>query len=230
MPDNNDSKLLIVNKALTKIGAKRLSSLNDGSPNSIIINDIYDSCRDETQEEHVWSFCIQTVGLTTLTLAVPLPNMNDGISTAYGLPSDFLSVYLLSQPAQYRIEILKAPYITSGTQLALLSDQNTLSGMKYVFNNDDPTTYTAKYSDALACKIALECCFKISEAAQMAVAMETKYQKALISAISSDSQGSNPDQAIADEWFTARLAGSGLVSGLPNGNIGFFPDPWNPNF
>lgn len=225
--DSNISKLAIANKSLYKIGAKRLSSFNDGSPNSIIINDIYATCLEELLEEHTWSFAVQAVPLATLALSVALPVMNDGIQYAYGLPADFIDVYMLSQPAFYRIETVKPPYVASAT-VALLSDQATISGMRYVFNNDDPTTYTAKFIEALSTKLALECCFKISEAAALVGAMEGKYQKALISAISVDSNNSSPDQSIANEWFIARLAGSGAVSGLPNGNIGFFPDPYNP--
>lgn len=227
--DQNESKIIIANKALYKIGAKRISSLDDNSQNSILINDIYPSCLEELLEEHPWSFAVNTIPMTTLTLSIPLPVMNDGISVAYGLPADFLYIYLLSSPAQYRLETLKPPYV-SNNMLAILSDTPGMSAMKYVFLNDDPTTYSSKFVDALATKLALELCFKVSEAATLAAAMETRYQKALLSAISTDSNSSTPDQAIANEWFIARLAGSGAVSGLPNGNIGFFPDPFNPDF
>lgn len=221
------SKFDLANKALLKIGAKRLSSLGDGSVNSVIINDIYDQCLCEVLEEHPWSFAVNTVALVTLSAV--LVNFTDGISVAYGLPEDFLYPYLFSIPnAQYRIETLKPPVVTQNT-IALLSDQAGLV-MKYVFKNDDPTTYTAKFYDTLSCKIALECCFKISEAAGMAAAMQSKYDKALLSAMAADSKFSQPDQPRADEWFIARLAGSGVVSGLPNGNIGFFADPFNPDF
>lgn len=227
--DNLQDKLVVANKALYKIGAKRLASLNDGSPNSIIINDIYETCLTELLEEHPWSFAIQTVTLSTLTLATALPNMNDGMSYAYGLPANFLKVYMLSVDCRYRIEMIKTPYVTTPT-LALISDQSTLAGMRYIFLNDDPTTYNSKFLDALSCKLAKACCFKISEASSMAQQMEADYDRALMSAMSNDSNNMSPDQAQADEWFIARLAGSGVATGLPNGNIGFFPAPYSPDF
>lgn len=227
--DNLQDKLVVANKALYKIGARRLSSLTDGSPNSIIINDIYETCLTEILEEHPWSFATQTVTLASLTLSEDLPSMGDGMNYAYGLPADFLKVYQLSCFCQYRIEMLKSPYVTTPT-LALLSDQSTLAGMRYIFLNDDPTTYNSKFLDALACKIAKACCFKISEASNLVGQIEADYDRALISAMSNDSNNMSPDDAIANEWFIARLAGSGNVTGLPNGNIGFFPAPYSPDF
>lgn len=162
-------------------------------------------------------------------LLLPLPVMNDGVSVAYALPSDFMSLYLVSIPnAQLRIEMLKPPYITTAT-VCLLSDTPGLV-IKYVFNNDDPTTYSTKFTEALCCKLAYEACFKISEAAQYATKLEADCSRAIASAMSSDSNNNSPDESLANEWFIARLAGSGVVSGLPNGNIGFFPDPFNPQF
>lgn len=220
------SRLGIANKALYKIGAQRLASLDDSNnPNAIFINDIYNQCLIEVLEEHVWSFAIQTVPLTQLTLSVALPDMGDGVSTAYGLPSDFISPYLFSAPCTIRKEMIKSPYVPAPI-LALLSDNNNLKAMKYVFENNDPTTYTAKFYEALACKLAHELCFKISEAAQFAVAIKAEYDKALLSAIASDSNSSTPDQAAADEWFIARLAGSanllpwGVTPGSPS------PEPY----
>lgn len=279
--DATASKLKLVNKALIKIGAKVITSLTSTTdPNSLIMNAIYDQCREEALEEYPWSFAIQQVPLVPLNpaawvtsnlylvgqyvlqssliyvcaiqhtsgtfatdlaagdwvlqvgvapLLTPIPTMNDGIQYVYQLPTDYLSLYLLNIPfAQVREQILKLPYLATQT-FCLLSDQIGLV-VRYIYNNDDPTTYSAKFYDTLACKLALEACFKISEAAQYAAKMEADYSKALISAMSADSKNNSPDQAIANEWFIARLAGSGVVSGLPNGNIGFFPDPYNPSF
>lgn len=162
-------------------------------------------------------------------LLTALPIMNDGITLAYAIPTDFRMLYMLNIPsAQYRIEELRPPIVTTQT-IALLSDTPGLV-MRYGFTNDDPTTYSAKFYEALACKLAYEACFKISEAAQYAAKLEGDANRALLSAISVDSKNNAPDQPIANEWFVARLAGSGVVTGLPNGNIGFFPDPYNPNF
>lgn len=221
------SDVIIANKALFKIGAKRITALDDGSSNAQVINEIYVASRQEILEEHPFSFAVNTVALAELDAT--LTDFTDGITIAYGLPSDFLYPYLINFPtAQIRIEMLRPPIVTTNT-LAMLSDTPGLV-MKYVFDNDDPTTYTAKFAEAFSCKLAYQACFKIAEAAQFAMAMKAAYDSALLSAMASDSKSSSPDQPIQNEWFVARLAGSGVVSGLPNGNIGFFPNPYNPDY
>lgn len=202
------SELGIANKALYKIGAQRLDSLDDvNNPNSVYINDIYNQCLIEVLEEHTWSFAIQTVPMVQLTLIEALPDMVDGVNTPYALPSDFINPYMFSASCIYRKEMIKPPFVVAPT-LALIINNSNLTAMKYVFENDDPTTYSAKFYEALACKLAHELCFKISEAAQFAQVKKAEYDKALLSAITSDSNTSSPDDPIADEWFVARLAGT----------------------
>lgn len=163
------------------------------------------------------------------TGAVPilqtLPSMNDGVNNLYLIPSDFVKPYLFSSPAFYRIETVKPPFVTT-TQQVLLTNDATINAMKYVFYNTDTSTWTAKFYEAMACKLAYELCFKISEAAQWAAKCEAGYNKALMSALGTDALDSSPDEPIANEWFIARLAGStnvapwGITPGSPN------PEPY----
>ncbi len=96
--------------------------------------------------------------------------------------------------------------------------------MKYVFNQTDLTQFSAKALLALSTKLAHQLCFKISEAAQYAMVQGQEYDKDLISAITSDSNTTSPDESIANTWFIARLTGSTGAIGLgPNGdNVGWF--------
>ena len=141
----------------------------------------------------------------------------------YGFKIDFINPYLFSAPAFYRKETLKPPYIATA-QIVLLTNNNNIATMKYVFNQVDLTQWSSKALEALATKLAYQLCFKISEAAQYAVGLEKEYLSKLISAITSDSNTTSPDQAIADAWFNARLSGSTGAIGLgPDGNnVGWF--------
>lgn len=165
-----------------------------------------------------------------MTGAVPilqtLPSMNDGCSNPYFIPTDFVKPYLFSAPAFYRVETVKPPFVTT-TQQVLLATDSAINAMKYVFYNTDPATWTAKFYEAVACKLSYELCFKISEAAQWAAKCEAGYGKALMSALGTDALDSSPDEPIANEWFLARLAGSdnnlnpwGISQGSPT------PEPY----
>jgi hypothetical protein len=224
--DLNNAQLVIINKALYKIGAKRISALPDTSPDGVIIGDIYEPCLNEVLEEHPWSFAINTFPLVQIALgsagAGVLPNFGDGVSIAYALPPNFLSGYMVNYwPVQLRQEMLFPPLVPNNT-VALLSDTPGLI-VKYVFFNNDPTTYSAKFSDALACRLALEMCSKVTKYAALEDKKDKAYKTALMSAMAADSKNSVPDQPIANEWEIMRLQGAGAAVGYPDGNIGWYP-------
>lgn len=211
--DASASKIALANLALYKIGAKRISSFTDGSAEARVINDIYDQCREMVLEEHPWSFATTSVALQTLSLTPT--DMGDGLSIAYAFPPDWLFTYMVNFPyANMRKEELSG-------QSVLLCDTAGLK-IKYIFNNDDPTKYSAKFYEALACKLATEACYKLSQSGQKVTAEKVDYQSALLSAMAADSKNSGPDQPEQSEWFLARLSGSNTVPINPlNGNIVF---------
>jgi hypothetical protein len=215
--DANETALRIANKALIKIGAKTITSLNDiTQPNAVIINSIYSQNLQELIEEHPWSFCVNTFTLAQIPLLTPFVDFGDGVNVAYAVPSDFMSLYLVNVPSIIKFEMLKSPYVATNTY-AMLTNISTGLMIKYVFLNTDPTTYSEKFVEALACKLAYEACFKISEAAQYAAGMAAAYAKALSSAQAADSKGSSPDEPIQDEWINARLAGATVSPGVGMG-------------
>ncbi len=152
-----------------------------------------------------------------------LPIMNDGCNNPYFVPSDFINPYLFSAPAFYRKETVKPPYLATA-QIVLLTNNNNLATMKYVFSQIDFSQWSAKAIEALSTMLAYQLCFKISEAAQYAAGLETDYHGKLISAIAADSNTTSPDQSVADAWFLARLSGSTGAIGLgPDGdNVGWY--------
>jgi hypothetical protein len=197
------NKTALANYALSKIGGK-IFNFGDGSSSDIVMSAIYDQCRRFLIEECPWSFCIETLQLTTL--AVPLLTFGDNVTVAYQLPPDFLKIYKINFP--YALLVFEN---IPANGLCLLSDTQGLM-MKYVFDNDDPTTYSAKFYEALACKLAKEACYKLTESMKFREKADADYGQAFITAAASDGQMSSPDGVIEDEWLFARLAGtSGFV-------------------
>lgn len=279
MPNANFTQLGLYNKAIYKIGGKRMvqaditAPASSSNPAALYLSDIYVSEMAEFLEEHPWSFAVTTVPMIPLNpsawvtgtlytvgmyvlqgnaiyvcaiqhtsgtfatdlaagdwtvqtgvlpLLIALPLMNDGCNNPYFLPTDFINPYMFSAPVFYRKEIVKPPYLTTASTV-MLADNSNLATMKYVFSQTDLTQWSAKAFEAFATKLAYQLCFKISEAAQYAAALEKDYQGKLITAITSDSNTTSPDQAIADGWFIARLSGStGAIGvGPDNDNVGW---------
>ena len=210
------NKTALANYALSKIGGK-IFNFGDGSTSDVVMSAIYDQCRRFLIEECPWSFCIQTLQLTTL--AVPLLTFGDNVTVCYDLPANFLKIYKINFP--YALLVFEN---IPNNGLCLLSDTQGLM-MKYVFDNDDPTTYSAKFYEALACKLAKEACFKLVEATKYQSKMDADYEKAFTTAAASDGQMSTADQVEESEWEFSRLAGSSGFVYFPGQalNIGYYP-------
>jgi hypothetical protein len=211
--DSTADKVSIANLACIKMGVKTITAFDDGTESARVIGLTYDFCRNFVLEEHPWTFAESTVALATLSYT-PV-DFSDGVSIAYALPSDYLSLRAVNFPSA----VIQQEKLTTGA-IALLSDTPGLK-IKYTFKNDDPTTYTAKFIDALACMIAKQCCFKLVEGNQNSTKLEADYSKAIMTAIADDSKTSTPEQPYQDEWFIARLSGSSVVVGNPDGRIGY---------
>lgn len=214
--NTQQNKTALANYALSKIGGK-IFNFGDGSSSDLVMSAIYDQCRRFLIEECPWSFCIQTLQLTTLTFT-PL-TFGDNATICYQLPSDFLKIYQVNFPyALLRFENIP------NNGLCLLSDTAGLM-MKYVFDNDDPTTYSAKFYEALACKLAKEACYKLTESMKFREKADADYGQAFITAAASDGQMSTADQVEQSEWDFSRLAGSSGFVFYPgqNLNIGYYP-------
>jgi len=96
------NKQALANYALTKIGGK-IFTFGDGSSSDIVVSAIYDQCRRYCIEQCPWSFCVQTMVLTTLNVPSknPIFNFNDGIAVAYGLAPNFLRPYRITNTCAY---------------------------------------------------------------------------------------------------------------------------------
>ncbi len=208
------SKTTLANYAGSKIGAKNFN-FGDGSSSDKSFSIVYDPVREYCLEECPWTFATKTVALTTLSLPSTQPELNfgDGIKYAYSFPSDYLKCINFNFPQAYIVQ----GYI-QGIGPVILSDTAGLI-MKYVFNNDDPTSYSGKFYEAMACRLAWAACFKLVEAAQYKAEQSAEYERAFLTAACSDGQNISPEVVNQGFWEWARLAGSNGAVGDPPGSL-----------
>lgn len=257
----DERQLAIWNLALRKIGAKKLTSLTDGSPNQLVLTDVYPYVRDAFLCEALWTFaqrryellnftepeetaddwvtatayvvgdyvvsssltyvCLtaHTSGTFATDLAASkwmltidsddIPMTEDGMDTAYLVPSGLLKINFISDPtARYSVENLLVA--ETATQV-ILSDTRGLK-IIYTYQNTDLRTYYPMSLEALATRLAHEICFNLTESKSKQDALLEEYEKVrLPRAISSDSQQGSPPQAIQNEWENSRLSGSNVL-------------------
>ena len=195
------TKVNIANRALIKIGADRISSFNEDAEEARIVNEVYDSIRDECLMEHIWSFAQKRAMLAQISTTISWDD--DGMEYVYQKPSDFLKLnYVNSETAVVKVE-----------EQGILCNEEGL-GIIYTASVDNPSAYTPLFVSALICRLAAEMCFSISNAAHKSAALMEEYEKVwLPRAMSSDSQQGSPDGVIQDEWERARLSSSGSLVG-----------------
>src|SRR3546814_17391527 len=74
----------ICNSALAKIGAARVSALDEGSKNASLCAELYEKCRDDLLRAHSWNFAMAR---TKLAQDAEAPAF--GPRHAYALPADW---------------------------------------------------------------------------------------------------------------------------------------------
>ena len=195
----------VANLAIRKIGANRISSFTDGSREGDLILDVYDAIRDEVLEAFPWSFATTTVPIQKLAI---VPNSAvENLTIAYGLPNDFIRPVAVSNiGATFKFESFKNPDNTMTKMI--LSDMANLQ-LKYVFRNDDPSSYSPSFVTAFATRLGAEIGFNIAQAAKKAQLLLEEYENVRLPDAKSRDSGGTPEQPAQSEWETARLMGGG---------------------
>lgn len=165
------SEVSICNRALAMLGANTITSLSDGSTEANVCNAVYADGRDAVLRSHPWSCAIQRATLAQLS-SDPVW----GFDKAYSLPNDpyCLSVLDLRETSQYRVE---------GRTLVCNTDTATI---KYVAQITDPGQFDPALVFALACRIAAEVSYALTQNRALSNDMWSLSEKAITDAASYD--------------------------------------------
>ncbi len=179
----------ICNSALAKIGAERIVSLDSDNNRAKLLKEQYEKLRDELLYAHPWNFAIARVQLAGLVSA-PLFDF----SNQFQLPSDCLRVVGSDIPKD-------ADWQVEGTVLVCNYDAVQI---KYIRQITDTSKFTPAFAEVLACKIAADVCYAITQSTTLQKNLDEKYEKQLRQARSFDAQESVGDRVYADSWLNSR--------------------------
>jgi len=165
------SKVSICNRALALLGADPITSLTDDTTESNVCRAVYADASDAVLRSHPWSCAIQRATLAQLT-AAPVW----GYSKAYSLPNDpyCLAVLDLKESSQYRIE---------GRTLVCNTGTATI---KYVARITDPGQFDPSLVFSLACRIAAEISYALTQNPSLSNDMWQLSEKAITDAATAD--------------------------------------------
>lgn len=197
------SKITICNRALSKLGADRITSLDDDNKAARAMKSAFDFVRDAEFRAHVWNF---TVKRAELAASATAPTW--GYSYQYAMPSDFLrlleirDLYSNSNTQDYRTNPTPLWQMEGGN---LVTDAEAPVFIRYVARVTDTETYDALFSEALACRLAAETAEEITESSTKVGNAWKLYERAVKEALRSDAIEQPTEYLMDDAWVVGRL-------------------------
>lgn len=191
------SQVGIANRALTKLGSARITSLDEDSKAAATLNSMYDDVLDACLREHVWAFAKTRVQLAALADA-PL----FGFDYQYRLPADFIRLIQIGQFLVYpRTDTRGLFSIESGN---ILTDLPAPLYIRYTKRVTDPNAMDALFREVLACRLAAEACESITQSSTKRQAAWAEHEQAVVKAIRVNAI-ERPSQPIGDDtWLESR--------------------------
>jgi hypothetical protein len=196
----------ICNRALTKLGSNRITSLNDNVKGARTMAANYDPVRRAAIRAHRWSFAI---------VRTTLPAMSDapawGFTKQYQLPADNLRVDQVDRYWVWFGNLFRGytdsfdftPYaIESGRILTNLS-----APLKVRYSRDitDPNLFDTTFDEYLACRLALEACEDLTQSSTKFQQIEAQLKDAQMEAVRANAIERPPQPLAESEWIMARF-------------------------
>ena len=166
--------LALCTRALLKIGAAPVTSLEDGTAEAEVAANLYPGARDALLSCHPWSFATGQTSLGRLE-AAPL----SGFARAFQLPADLLRAIQIVPRAPFRVQ-----------EGRLLTDAGDVT-LTYVFRPAE-SEWPPIFAAALVARLAAEFCVPLTESASRAETLYRLAEAELRTAKLADGQGQTP--------------------------------------
>ncbi len=183
----------ICNRALQKLGAKSITSLTEDSVNARECAACYEDLRLSELQSHRWNFAIQRDALAA-----------DATAPAWGRANSFeLPATCLKLLAPYPEDNLNdRDYIIEGRKI--LTNESAPLYVRFVADVTDPNVMSPIFREALACKMALEMCEKLTQSNTKKGAIAQDYDLEIKRARKANAFEVVPQTSPDPSWITAR--------------------------
>ena len=187
------SKTIIINKALSLIGAKQIVSVDDGSDMANLVGSIYETSLKSVLSECKWNFATKRDSLPTNSTAT-LDFYDVGETIIYDRPTDIIRIYSSEPPtAKWREE-----------QDYIISDSSGL-GLRYVYYIEDVTKFPIYFVEALVDKLASDLAYAVVNSASLAERCLIKYENISLPKATSSNSKTGVQQTMQDDaWELAK--------------------------
>lgn len=196
------SDIEICNRALHKLGAGTIVTLNDNNERARVLKVAFNPVREAELRRHTWRFSIKRTSLPALS-ARP----DSGYARQFELPGDCLRLLdggdLLPEAnlADYRGGE-NAYYTVEGRQI--LTDLPAPLAIRYVRNVTDVALMDPAFVESFATRLAYESCERITESTTKRGDLREDYRSSISEALRSNAIEASSSVAADDTWVMAR--------------------------
>ena len=197
------SNVEIANRALTKIGSKRIIALTDNTKEGREANSMFSIVRDAELRKFNWRFSIKRAQIAAQSDAPAF-----GYSYQYRAPADCLKIL---EVGDYYPGAGLDDYVTGDTSEyayengLILTDYAAPLNLRYVARIEDPTLFDALFVEAFACKLAMELAEPITQSNTKRELATREYGMAIRDAVRNNAIEKPPVKTADDTWMLARL-------------------------
>lgn len=196
------SQIDIVNRAITKLGGARITSMNDNNKQARVMTALWDTVRQAELRKRFWSFALVR---TTLPALATTPAW--GFSFAYQLPPDFLRIVQVNDYfvdpnlLDYR-NMDDSPYAIEGGNI--LTDFPAPLKIRYVADVTNPGDFDPLFVEAFASKLAYEGCEDLTQSNTKKDTAAKDYVAAVRDAAMTNAIEKPPQGFADDSWMLVR--------------------------
>jgi hypothetical protein len=185
----------ICNRALSRVGDTRITSLTDGTKQATACNSAYEHIRDEVLRSHPWNSAIARASIAKLSDAPAF-----GYDDQYQLPADCLRV----------VEVYdsRLPWVVEGD--VILSDDGSPLKIRYIKQETDPNKYDPLLLSAIAGRLALELVEELTQSNTKRERALQEFEVIMSTARRADAQEQSSMPFEEDDWILARVSGTGI--------------------
>jgi len=187
------SAVEICNRALQKLGAKRITSLTQDSANARACNVAYSPVLKSELRAHNWSFAIKRA-----ELAADATEPEWGKANSFQLPSDFL--FLVNDYPEDNLN--SKDWEIEGRKI--LTNDAAPIYIRYVYEVTDPNEMDALFQEAFATQLAQQLCEELTQSNSKKEALSSEYQMIIRSAKKSNAIEKISAESPEDTWITVR--------------------------
>lgn len=198
------SSVEIANSALTKLGEKRIMSLEDNVKGAREINAIFELRRDKLLRTFNWSFAMKREQLNALADA---PSW--GYALQYQFPSDCLrmvqinDVWVIPSASDFVGGPDAEPYQIEGRRI--LTDWTAPLKVRYIRRVTNPGEFDAAFVEAFAYDLAHEICESITQSSTKKESMALGRKNEIADAIRANAIELPPQVIADDSWLASRF-------------------------